>query len=43
MFTSYLEERIDQKGKELELKIKTEKDIIQLKYKGRSSLSSTRS
>ena len=34
MFKSYLEERFDQKCKEFELKSKTEKEIVQLKYKG---------
>lgn len=34
MFKSYLEERFDQKGKEFEIKSKTEKEIVQLKYKG---------
>ena len=33
MFKSYLEERFDQKGKEIELKRKAEKEIVQLKYK----------
>ena len=34
MFKSYLEDRIDQKGKEIELRSKAEKEVIQLKYKG---------
>ena len=34
MFKSDLEERFDKKGKEFELKSKTEKEIVQLKYKG---------
>ena len=34
MFKSYLEERFEQKGKEFEHKTKTEKDIVQLKFKG---------
>ena len=34
MFKTYLEEKIDGKGKQLELKGKTEKEIVQLNYKG---------
>ena len=34
MFKCYLEDRIDQKGKEIELRSKAEKEVIQLKYKG---------
>jgi hypothetical protein len=34
MFKTYLEEKIDEKGKQLELKGKTEKEIVQLNYKG---------
>ena len=33
MFKSYLEDRIDQKGKEIDLRSKAEKEVIQLKYK----------
>lgn len=34
MFKTYLEERIDEKGKQIELKGKTEKEVVQLNYKG---------
>ena len=34
MFKYYLEDRIAQKGKEIELTSKAEKEIVQLKYKG---------
>ena len=34
MFKTYLEEKIDEKGKQLELKGKTEKEVVQLNYKG---------
>ena len=33
MFKSYVEERFDQRGKEIELKRRAEKKIVQLKYK----------
>ena len=34
MFKSYLEDRIDEKGKQIEQRGKTEKEVIQLNYKG---------
>ena len=34
MFKTYLEEKIEEKGKQLESKGKAEKEIIKLKYKG---------
>ena len=34
MFKYYLEDRIAQKGKEIELTSNAEKEIVQLKYKG---------
>ena len=34
MFKTYLEEKIDEKEQQLELKSKTEKEVVQLNYKG---------
>ena len=35
MFKSYLEKRFDQRGKKIELTSRAEKEIVQLKYKGK--------
>ena len=35
MFKSYLEERFDQRGKKIERTSRAEKEIVQLKYKGK--------
>ena len=34
MFKSYLEDKIDEKGKQIEQRGKTEKEVVQLNYKG---------